>query len=323
MPDERMNVAFKLNWVYGADGPFTTACTPEGRLINIIGEGKVWCNQPECACHALADTDELLPADALPCLDLRGYRTLRFSGGTYHSGSRRGTGIAIHDTAPGKLAFLTSRRHDMAEDERIIIACFRIDRVETNEETGEDTVAAGDPPLGLRVPPERFEDAPRFWDFRAADESRLWRSGLFRYVPDDEAATMWAAMEEVCDTTHLTVLRDLEAMQLEEQYTEGQRTTRLVSHYERNPELRTAAVRIHGTRCQVCGMSFAEVYGNIGEGFIEVHRRKPVSEYEGEVQVDPATDMAAVCPNCHRMLHLARCGPLTVEELRAIVEEGR
>lgn len=50
MPDERMNVAFKLNWVYGADGPFTTPCTPEGWLINIIREGKVWCNQPECAC---------------------------------------------------------------------------------------------------------------------------------------------------------------------------------------------------------------------------------------------------------------------------------
>ncbi|MGD9496486.1 MAG: hypothetical protein AB7Y46_09255 [Armatimonadota bacterium] len=161
--------------------------------------------------HALADTDELLPADALPCLDLRGYRTLRFSGGTYHSGSRRGTGIAIHDTAPGKPAFLTSRRHDMAEDERVIIACFRIDRVESNEETGKDTVAADDAPLGLRVPPERLDDAPRFWDFRAPDESRLWRSGLFRYLPDGEAAAMWAAVEAVRDAKHVTVLRDLEA----------------------------------------------------------------------------------------------------------------
>jgi len=63
--------------------------------------------------------------------------------------------------------------------------------------------------------------------------------------------------------THLTVLRDLEAMQHEEQYTEGQRTTRLVSHYERDPKLRPAAVRVHGTGCQVCGMSLAEVYGAI------------------------------------------------------------
>lgn len=133
---------------------------------------------------------------------------------------------------------------------------------------------------------------------------------------------MWAAVEEVCDTTHVTVLRDSEAQRLEEQYIGGQRTTRLVSYYERNPELRTAAVRIHGTRCQVCGMSFAEVYGAAGEGFIEVHHRKPVSEYEGEVLVDPAAEMAAVCPNCHRMLHLARGGPLTVEELRAVLGGG-
>ena len=172
---------------------FATPCTPEGRLINIIREGKVWCNQPECACHALADTDELLPADALPCLDLRGYRELRFSGGTYHTGSRRGTGIAIHDTAPDKLAFLTSRRHDMGEDERIIIACFRIAETWTTE-TGEGWVGAGDPGQGLRVPISRFDEAPRFWDFRPPDMKPDWRSGLFRYVPDDEAAEMWAAI---------------------------------------------------------------------------------------------------------------------------------
>ncbi len=323
MPDERMNVAFKLNWVYGADGPFTTPCTPEGRLINILREGKVWCSQPENECHALVDTDEVLPADALPCMDLRGYRELRFGGGTYHSGPHRGKGISIHKAGVGKLAFLTSRDHEMPEEERIIIACFRIDRIETNEETGEDTVVAGDPPLGLRVPTDRFDDAPRFWDFRASAANRVWGSGLFRYIPDDEAAAMWAAVEEVCDATHVTVLRDLEAMRLEEQYTEGQRTTRLVQHYERNPDLRSAAVAIHGTRCQVCGMTFAEVYGEIGEGFIEVHHRKPVAEYEGEVTVDPAADMASICPNCHRVLHHARGGPLTVEELQAILEARR
>ncbi|MGD9496485.1 MAG: HNH endonuclease [Armatimonadota bacterium] len=96
-----------------------------------------------------------------------------------------------------------------------------------------------------------------------------------------------------------------------------------MSYYERNPELRTAAVRVHGTRCQVCGMGFAEVYGPLGADFIEVHHRKPVSEYDGEVQVDPAADMAAVCPNCHRMLHCGPAGPLTVEELRARLEERR
>jgi len=29
MARERMNVAFKLNWVYGAHGPFTTPCTAD------------------------------------------------------------------------------------------------------------------------------------------------------------------------------------------------------------------------------------------------------------------------------------------------------
>lgn len=31
---EMMNVAFKVTWVYGEDGPWTMPCTPEGRLLS-------------------------------------------------------------------------------------------------------------------------------------------------------------------------------------------------------------------------------------------------------------------------------------------------
>lgn len=117
-----------------------------------------------------------------------------------------------------------------------------------------------------------------------------------------------------------TVLCDLEALQLEEDYVEGTLVTRLVSYYERNPELRTAAIAVHGTRCQACDMSFAQRYGELGEGYIEVHHLKPVASYEGEVVVDPKEDMRVVCSNCHRMLHRDSGEPLTVEELRAVVE---
>jgi hypothetical protein len=40
MPEELQNVAFKVTWVYGEDGPWTTPCTPEGRRISIRREGK-------------------------------------------------------------------------------------------------------------------------------------------------------------------------------------------------------------------------------------------------------------------------------------------
>lgn len=119
------------------------------------------------------------------------------------------------------------------------------------------------------------------------------------------------------------VRRDLTALTIEESpeayYTEGKAHARLVNTHERNPRLRAEAIRIHGTRCQVCEFSFAEFYGELGKGFVEIHHLRPVAGYEGEVRVDPAQDMAALCANCHRMIHRDPDHPLSIEELRDIV----
>jgi hypothetical protein len=37
---------------------------------------------------------------------------------------------------------------------------------------------------------------------------------------------------------------------------------------------------------------------------IEVHHLKPLSSYGGPVVVNPKTDLAAVCANCYRMIHV-------------------
>ena len=283
-------------------------------------EGKVWCSQPQCPCHQLLDTDERLPEGTVPCYDCRAPLDFRFASGVYQKGPHAGEPIPMKQTGVGKLAFLTSRRHDMSEEDRVIIACFRIDGVGPFQELKGNAVWANPgSPYALRVPPERLGEAPRFWEFHKTDKRPHWGTGLFRYIPDDEAEAMWLAVEALCDVTRLTVLRDLEALQLEDSYIEGTLVTRLVSHYERNAELRSAAVAIHGTRCQVCRMRFSERYGELGEGYIEVHHLKPVSEYEGEVVVDPKEDMRVVCSNCHRMLHRGEDGPLTVEELSVVL----
>ncbi|HLG77135.1 MAG TPA: hypothetical protein VKX46_12025 [Ktedonobacteraceae bacterium] len=39
--------------------------------------------------------------------------------------------------------------------------------------------------------------------------------------------------------------------------------------------------------------------------------------------VDPATDMAVVCANCHRMIHRDPDRPLSIEELRQIIAAHR
>ena len=109
---------------------------------------------------------------------------------------------------------------------------------------------------------------------------------------------MWETMGATCDTAHLTVQRDLEAIRREEECVEGQTTSGLLGHYERNTTLRAAAMATHDIRCQVCGLIFAERYGELGEGLIELRNLKPVPACAGKVRVDPRADMAVVCPNC-------------------------
>lgn len=100
---------------------------------------------------------------------------------------------------------------------------------------------------------------------------------------------------------------------------EGKQTRRYSTVYERNPRLRTQALRIHGYTCMACGMNFEEVYGEIGKGFIHVHHIKPVSVEERSV--NPRTDMVVLCPNCHCMIHRKKGMLLSIEELKSIINQ--
>jgi hypothetical protein len=116
------------------------------------------------------------------------------------------------------------------------------------------------------------------------------------------------------------VQSDIESLKNEEEwFEEGGKESRLTNHYERDPKLRASAVRYHGTRCSVCGFDFAEVYGEHGLGFIEVHHLRLRSTLARKTKVDPKRDMATVCSNCHRMIHRTRERVLTAEELKKMM----
>lgn len=108
----------------------------------------------------------------------------------------------------------------------------------------------------------------------------------------------------------------------EKKYSEGAVKKVLVNAYERNPKARRDCVRHFGYGCQVCGMSFEDVYGEIGKRFIHVHHKKPVALRQKEYQVDAKRDLIPVCPNCHAMLHTRR-PPLGINELRDAFEARR
>jgi hypothetical protein len=82
-----------------------------------------------------------------------------------------------------------------------------------------------------------------------------------------------------------------------------------IAKRERNSELRKACIEYYMAQnegriaCAACGMAYGEVYGEIGEGYIEVHHLSPISQIEGVHKVDPKADLVPLCANCHAMIH--------------------
>ena len=108
-----------------------------------------------------------------------------------------------------------------------------------------------------------------------------------------------------------------ENVETEEGEVEGALIQNNSSKYERKKINRDACIRIHGTKCMACGFDFGVVYGEIAEGFIEVHHNFPLS-LTGEVRINPVTDLSCLCSNCHSVVHRLS-PPIPVNELRDII----
>lgn len=191
------NVAFKLTWVYGTQGPFTSACTDDGRRTNIKLAHHVWCSQPENKCFKALEAVEpgqvKVDDDSYPCNDVMAFRWWAFSSGWFHHGDRRGRPIPMRFVNPGKLAFLTSRRHDMTEEQRVVLGCFRVSEVCEDDAGG---LWAHSEPGPDRIWVRDQERAPRYWEFHRQASGPSWGTGLFRYVPDSEAERLYAALHK-------------------------------------------------------------------------------------------------------------------------------
>lgn len=104
-------------------------------------------------------------------------------------------------------------------------------------------------------------------------------------------------------------------------YPEGALRTLKVDRYERDRRNRAAAVAVHGSSCFACGLDMGTRYGEVAEGFIEIHHVTPVSQIGEAHVIDPARDLVPLCPNCHAVAH-RRNPPLSVDEIRALLQRG-
>jgi 5-methylcytosine-specific restriction protein A len=147
-------------------------------------------------------------------------------------------------------------------------------------------------------------------------------------IPDDIADQLEIEWSRFLASSNIvqthTVAQQLRIAEASEgqSYIEGTARTVQVNRYERNVEARRACIRHYGLNCVVCGFNFQQAYGNIGIGFIHVHHLTPLSLVGEQYEVDPIKDLRPVCANCHAMFH-QQTPPLSIEELRAIVESAR
>lgn len=112
-----------------------------------------------------------------------------------------------------------------------------------------------------------------------------------------------------------------EEIDVAEVFVEGAARQITVNAYERNPEARSRCIAHYGTQCFVCNFDFGAAYGEMLEGYIHIHHLRPLSEIDGEYEVDPIEDLRPVCPNCHAVIH-SRRSPLSVDEVKAMLAQA-
>ena len=105
---------------------------------------------------------------------------------------------------------------------------------------------------------------------------------------------------------------------LDENQREGAITQVSITRRERNLKLRQACIDKFGYVCQCCFIDFEKVYGSdIGSEFIEVHHLLPISQTEGEHDLNAETDLVPLCPNCHAMIHRLDDEEMTLDKLKS------
>jgi 5-methylcytosine-specific restriction protein A len=101
---------------------------------------------------------------------------------------------------------------------------------------------------------------------------------------------------------------DLEGKRVLRKHLSRERSSKLVKRFK-------ASLATYN--CSVCDFDFGGKYGTRGEGFIEAHHQEQLSSLKKAKKIS-IDDLAAVCSNCHRMLH--KTNPVsTIEDLKHLL----
>lgn len=111
--------------------------------------------------------------------------------------------------------------------------------------------------------------------------------------------------------------------EIREGFPEGKRVERLHYYRERNHKVIRLAKAYFKEKngrlfCQICEFDFRNVYGKVGEDYIEAHHTLPLSEIENAQIKTRIEDIALLCSNCHKMIHRKRPW-LTMSEIKSLI----
>jgi len=122
--------------------------------------------------------------------------------------------------------------------------------------------------------------------------------------------------ETLHEDTVTDVSLKVEQVQL---YIEGELETVTYENRSRNENARKKCIELNGSTCIICKSNLGDIYGEQFSDKIHIHHLNPVADYEGEVLVNPQTDLVPVCPNCHFIIHSKKT-PYKPDEVIAFIE---
>ena len=167
---------------------------------------------------------------------------------------------------------------------------------------------------------KHFDELVKTWLFESSDELQNILLRYAKTTKDEERikTLFYRAPEE-----DILLAQTFGYDPAEREFKEGKANLRIHLAKERNRNLVNLAKnkwnkqQAGDIKCAICFFSFMDKYGQIGEGFIEAHHIKPISELAPDtiIRID---DLIPVCSNCHSILH-RRNPSITVKELQDAV----
>lgn len=180
---------------------------------------------------------------------------------------------------------------------------------------------------------DMFVEINSFQQFPLAVPIRDANSDTLEFIPENRKANFWRdgarrATEEIFDRivsqSGLVIISELnssadEADELDSIFKEGKKVSVFTSRYERDPKVRAEAIKAHGTSCKACDVLLSSIYGELADGYIQIHHKRPLNQIGSEVYIDPLNDCIPLCPNCHAMVHRRKDKVVSINALRALL----